>query len=61
MREMWRKGIVFATTVSIVCSQNVTSNVLAADENSIEIQQADNAVSVEYLTLQPGGGGERIL
>lgn len=55
MREMWRKGIVFATTVSIVCSQNVTSNVLAADENSIEIQQADNAVSVEYLTLQPGG------
>lgn len=54
MREKWRKAIVFTAAVSIVCSQSVISNVFAAGENDVTMQQTDHTVSIEYLTLQPG-------
>lgn len=54
MREKWRKAIVFAAAASIVCSQSAISNVFAAGEDDVTMQQTDHTVSIEYLTLQPG-------
>ena len=54
MREKWRKAIVFTAAVSIVCSQSAISNVFAAGEDDVTMQQTDHTVSIEYLTLQPG-------
>ena len=37
-----------------MCSQSAISNVFAAGEDDVTMQQTDHTVSIEYLTLQPG-------
>lgn len=58
MKKVWKRGAAFALAASVACSQNVMSSVYSADKNSDSVEwNTDAEVSVEYLTLQPGGDG----
>ena len=53
MRVKRRKTMALLAAVSIVCAQSTVSDVFAAGAEEVAAQE-NNAVSIEYLTLQPG-------